>query len=38
MGGTLIVSDLATNPGSNQHDHEKLFSEFRNIIASEVIR
>ena len=38
MGGRLIVSDLATSLGSNQHDHKKLFLEFRNIIANEVIR
>jgi uncharacterized cofD-like protein len=38
MGGRLIVADLATAPGSNHHDSEKLVSVFRNIFAGEMLR
>ena len=38
MGGTLIVADLATIPGSNHHDPRKLAPVFRNIFAREMLR
>ncbi len=31
MGGRVIVADLASHPGSNHHDSEKLFSAFSHI-------
>ena len=38
MGGRLVIEDLATHPGSNHHDPDKLVSVFHHIIATEVIR
>ena len=38
IGGTLIVADLATSPGSNHHDPGKLTPVFRNIFAREMLR
>lgn len=38
MGGTLIVADLATIPGSNHHDPGKLAPVFRHIFSGEMLR
>lgn len=38
LGGQLIVRDLATHPGSKDHDPEKLTSVFAHIFTGEVIR
>lgn len=38
LEGTVIVADLATNPGSNHHDPRKLTPVFRNIFAEEMLR
>jgi hypothetical protein len=31
MGGRVVVADLASHPGSNHHDSEKLFLTFSHI-------
>ena len=38
MGGKLVIADLASHPGSNHHDSNKLISAFGHIMESEVIR
>lgn len=38
MGGQLIITDLATSPGSIHHDPQKLVSAFRHIFDGEVLR
>jgi hypothetical protein len=38
MGGKVNVANLASHPGSNHHDAQKLFSAFSHIFQSEMIR
>lgn len=38
MGGQVIVADLASHPGSNHHNPEKLFSAFSHIFDAEMLR
>jgi uncharacterized cofD-like protein len=38
MGGRVFVADLASHPGSNHHDTEKLFLTLSHIFQSEMLR
>lgn len=38
VGGSLIVADLAMDPGSSHHDPRKLTPVFRNIFTGEMLR
>lgn len=38
MGGRVFVADLASNPGSNHHDTEKLFLTLSHIFQAEMLR
>ncbi|NDF93576.1 MAG: uridine diphosphate-N-acetylglucosamine-binding protein YvcK [Actinobacteria bacterium] len=38
MGGRVFVADLASHPGSNHHDTEKLFLTLSHIFQAEMLR
>ncbi|MBM3656024.1 MAG: uridine diphosphate-N-acetylglucosamine-binding protein YvcK [Actinobacteria bacterium] len=38
MGGGVFVADLASHPGSNHHDKEKLFLTLSHIFQAEMLR